>query len=339
MKTSRRGSALMLALITIVILSTLMVSFLFRIHLESDLAARARFGMKAQHLARGGQDYAKWMLLKSLRAGNEPEEDMEERFFVAAKNLQNGMAISQYEVETDGGRILISITPETGRRNVNRLSEADWEQLLENIGLPGRHHARLIACFLDWTDADEATRLLGAESDDPHYQDNELPVKNGPVDSLNELGMIKGFTRSILYGGRLDDDFYKEPEVIVSGILPLLSVYGDGSVNLNSATRDVLMTVSGIREEQVDRLIEGRWGPDQIPGTEDDGYRDAARAMAVAGLPADAGSTFSTSDLRWVRVSTVGEAGPVRKSIHAVYEFSQNQLTLLSYRESGGNAH
>ncbi|MEX2382302.1 MAG: hypothetical protein WD490_07965 [Opitutales bacterium] len=336
MSAPRTGSALMLALITIVVLSTLMVSFLFRIHLESDLAARARFGMKAGHLARGGQEYAKWMLLKALRAGNEPGEDMEERFFVATKNLQQGVAIREYEIETREGRILVSITPETSRRNVNRLSDADWEQMLENTGVPNRHHARIIACFKDWTDADEATRLLGAEADDPHYQDQELPVKNGPIDSLNELGMIKGFTKSILHGGILDD-FYDEPEARVTGILPLLSVYGDGSVNINSAAREVLMTVSGIREEQVDRLIEGRWGPDQIPGTEDDGYQDATRAMAVAGLPADAHSTFSTADLRWVRVHTVGEAGPVRKSIHAIYEFSGNQLTLLSYEESGGH--
>ncbi|MDA3875030.1 MAG: type II secretion system protein GspK, partial [Kiritimatiellae bacterium] len=332
MSASRTGSALMLALITIVVLSTLMVSFLFRIQLESDLAARARFGMKAEHLARGGQEYAKWILLKSLRAGNEPEEDMEERFFVATKNLQQGVAISEYAIETQSGRILLSITPETSRRNINQLSDADWEQMLENIGLPNRHHARLIACFKDWTDADEATLLLGAEADDPHYQDLELPVKNGPVESLNELGMIKGFTRSILHGGNLDE-FYDEPETQVTGILPLVSVYGDGSVNLNSAPRDVLMTVSGIREEQVDRLIEGRWGPDQIPGTEDDGYPNAAQAMSVAGLPADAQSTFSTSDLRWVRVSSIGESGPVRKGIHAIYEFSGNQLTLLSYQE------
>lgn len=332
MSASRNGSALMLALITIVVLSTLMVSFLFRIHLESDLAVRARFGMKAEHLARGGQEYAKWMLLKSLRAGNEPGEDMEERFFVAAKNLQQGVAIREYEIETREGRILVSITPETSRRNVNRLSDADWEQMLENTGVPSRYHARLIACFRDWTDGDDATRLLGAESDDPFYQDRNLPVKNAPIDSLSELGMIKGFTRSILHGGRLDE-FYDEPEVLVTGILPLLSVYGDGTVNLNSANREVLMTVSGIREDQVDRLIEGRWGPDGILGTEDDGYLNTAQAMAVAGLPADAQSVFSTSDLRWVRVSTIGEAGPVRKGIHAIYEFSGNQLTLLSYQE------
>jgi type II secretory pathway component PulK len=122
MSASRTGSALMLALITIVVLSTLMVSFLFRIQLESDLAARARFGMKAEHLARGGQEYAKWILLKSLRAGNEPEEDMEERFFVATKNLQQGVAISEYAIETQSGRILLSITPETSRRNIKPMT-------------------------------------------------------------------------------------------------------------------------------------------------------------------------------------------------------------------------
>jgi type II secretory pathway component PulK len=323
----------MLALMTIVILSTLMMSFLFRIHLESDLAARARFGIKAEQLAQGGQEYAKWMLTKSLRVGSQPEEDMEERFYIAAKNLQQGVAVNQYEVETREGRILLTIAPETGRRNVNQLSDADWEQMLDSTGVPSQHHARLIATFRDWTDGDDSIRLLGAETDDPFYQDQTLPVKNAPIDHLQELGMIKGFTKAVLYGGRLDE-FYDEPEVQVTGIVHLLSVYGDGTVNINSAPRDVLMTISGIREEQVDRLIEGRAGLDQIFGTEDDGYQNVGQALAPAGLPAEAQSVFSTSDLRWVRVSSIGEAGPVRIGIHATYEFNQNQFNLLSYEES-----
>src|SRR5690606_161398 len=158
----------------------------------------------------------------------EADEDTEERLFVAAKNLQRGVPVQNYVVEMSEGTIHISITPESSKRNVNRLSDPDWEQMLENSGVPDEYHAHLIAAFRDWTDEDTATRLLGAEEDDRYYQDLELPVKNEPVESLAELGMIRGFTKAVLYGGTLKD-YYEKPEIEVSGIAGLLSVYGDAT--------------------------------------------------------------------------------------------------------------
>lgn len=333
MNTQRRnGSALLLALVTLVILSALMVSFLFRIHLEAELATAYRFRVKAQSLAEAGQEYAKLMLIKSFRAGNEPEEEYSERFFLALKNLSRGMAVSGYTVEMDGGAFTLHITPEQGRRNVNTLSEADWEQMLENVGVPEELHDPLFASFQDWIDADEASRLQGAESDDPYYTDRGYPVKNARVDTIDEMLLIKGFTRAILYGGRLEEE-HEMPEVEVSGIAPLLTVYGDGRVNVNTANRDVLLTVSGLKEEDADRLIEGRTGPDEIPGTEDDGYPSTDRALAYAGLPGDVSNVFSTTDRRWVRVTSVGEAGGVRAAIWTLYEFTGRGLSVHAYRE------
>ncbi|WFB35722.1 type II secretion system protein GspK [Kiritimatiellota bacterium B12222] len=329
---SKSGSALMLALVTIVVLSALMVSFIFRVHLESDLAARARFGMKANELSQAGQEYAKWMLIKATSAGSEPEEETGETFFIATKNLQRGVAISQYEVEMEEGSIFISISPENSRRNVNKLSDPDWEQLLENSGVPEKEQAKLISAFRDWTDDDESTRLLGAEEDDPYYQDLDLPVKNADLITLDELGMIKGFTPAILYGGSLED-FYGQDDIEVTGIVSQLTVYGDEKLNLNAASKEVLMSLSGIREEQVDNLLEGRSGDDNIWGTEDDGYRDVIQALATANLSQETENLFTTADFRWVRIISIGEVGNVRRGSLAIYEFTGSEFTLLSYEE------
>jgi len=332
---SRNGSALMLALVTVVILSVWISTFLFRSHIESDLAARARFGMKADALARGGQDIAKWMILKAGQTGQNPEPGMEEAFFVAARNLQRGVAVVNYPFDTPDGTVWISIEPESSRRNVNRLSDADWEQLLGNAGVPSRHHARIIALFRDWTDGDDFTRLLGAESDDPFYQDLELPVKNAPVDHLGELSLIKGFTSALLHGGRLEE-FFDEPDTVVSGILPLLTVHGDGAVNVNSASREVLLSLSGLREEQADRLIEGRSGLDQIPGTEHDGYASAAQAMTIGGLAAENQSLFTTGPGSHVRITTFAEVGPVRRGARGIYEVQGNRFFPVTYEPLPG---
>lgn len=326
------GSALMLALVTIVLLSSLIASFLFRVHVESDLAIRHRFGFKARALSRSGVDMAAWLLATAPDAGNEPDEDQTEEQFIAAKHLQVGIAVRNYIVETEEGQLRLSIEPESGRRNVNELSDADWELILETAGLPEENIDDLIDCFRDWTDEDDATRLRGAEEVDAYYEDRNLPVKNGPVDHLDELLLIKGFTPALLYGGNLEE-FYEEPDLMVSGIAPLLTVYGSDQIQVNAASREVLMSISGIREDQVDRLLEGRLGRDGIEGTEDDGFTSAADAILAGGITADAEGLFTTEGLGIVRVTSIGEVSGVARTTEAILEINGRDMFILSTKE------
>lgn len=331
-KRNKRGSALLLALVTIVILSALMVSFIFRMHLESELASQKRFEFKAQSLAAGGQEYAKWMLSQALQSGSEEAEDMGEAHELAMLHLSSGIPLTNYPVEAEEGSIRLSILPENSWRNVNLLSDADWEQLLENSGVPLEHHAGLIAQFRDWTDEDDQSLLLGAEEDDDFYQDRELPVKNAPLTAVEELQYIKGFTSAICFGGTLEE-YYNEPDVEVTGILPLLTVYGKQSISLQSASKQVLMTLSGIREEQVDQLIEARRGIDGVEGTEDDGFQNQNQALGIANLPQNLNGAFTLADFSTVRIYSIGEVGQVRQAVEAIYEMNGRSFSLLSYRE------
>jgi hypothetical protein len=123
------------------------------------------------------------------------------------------------------------------------------------------------------------------------------------------------------------------PDVQVSGIAPLLTVYGDGRVSLNAASRDVLMTVSGLREEQVDSLLEERLGLDGEPGTEDDGFTNVNQALAAAEIPSDATEVLGLGDNSTIRVLSIGEVGGTRAATWVVYEFSRNSFNVLAYRE------
>jgi len=328
----KSGSALVLALVTIVVLSALVMSFLFQIRLESELAGRYRFRMKAQSLARAGTEYAKLLLIKSLRPGIEPEEEYGEDFFIRLQNLNRGLALTNHIHEMEDGFFSLSIQPESGRRNVNRLERADWEAMLESTGVPERLHDALIDCFLDFTDGNDLTRLNGAESDDPFYQDRGYAVKNAPLETLEELLLIKGFTRAIVHGGNLGE-FWDMPDVTVRGIAPLLTVYGDGRININTATPEVLMTLPGITESQIERILEGRLGIDGIAGTELDGFRTPQEAVAFAGLPPDAAERFVTGERRFLRVTSIGEAGGVRSAAWTIFEQTGNNLFTLFHRE------
>lgn len=330
-QTARTGSALMLALVTIVLLSSLTASFLFRVHVESDLSARHRFGAKARSLSRSGLDVAAWLLAIAPEAGNEPEEDMTEETFIAARHLQRGIAVQRYTLETGEGELRLDIRPESGRRNVNLLPDADWEIMLENAGVPEEHIDELLDQFRDWTDEDEATRLQGAEADDEYYEERELPVKNGPVDHLDELLNIKGFTRAILYGGTLEE-YYEEPDISVSGIAPLLTVYGGNRIQVNAASREILLSVSGLREGQVDRLLEGRAGTDGIFGTEDDGYRSAADAILAGGIAGGAEELFTTEARGIFRVRSTAEVSGVSRTTEVILELNGRDVFILTMK-------
>src|SRR5262249_10422864 len=54
--------------------------------------------------------------------------------------------------------------------------------------------------ILDWLDPDDSPRTSGAEND--YYQSLSQPYscKNGPLDSLEELLLVKGVTPQLLFG-------------------------------------------------------------------------------------------------------------------------------------------
>src|SRR4051794_10034462 len=58
----------------------------------------------------------------------------------------------------------------------------------------------IAASIVDWLDADDEPRTGGAESD--HYSGLNPPyrAKNGPLESLDELLLVKGVTPQLLFG-------------------------------------------------------------------------------------------------------------------------------------------
>jgi type II secretory pathway component PulK len=94
------------------------------------------------------------------------------------------------------------ITPEAGKLNLNAASEGEIERLVTEvcIELQIENAPELVACLLDWLDDDDETRSGGAEAD---YYSTLSPAyrpKNGPLDSLEELLLIKGWSSAVLYG-------------------------------------------------------------------------------------------------------------------------------------------
>ncbi len=135
------------------------------------------------------------------------------------------------------------VTPEAGKLNLNAASESEITALLTPLllELQVENASELIAGLLDWLDEDQTPRPGGGENE---YYNNLEPgynAKNGPLDTLEEILLVKGWTAAMLYGedtnrnGLLDaneDDgagsfpYYDNADGILNhGIAPYVTVW------------------------------------------------------------------------------------------------------------------
>ncbi len=141
---------------------------------------------------------------------------------------------------------------ESARLNINALVEID--KLQENagrdllMGLPGMTED-VADAILDWMDSDDEPREYGAESD--YYQglSPAYSAKNGPLDTVEELLLVRGVTPQLLFGtdtnrnGMVDASELNQGNALggtMQGALQGTSTYtpGTGSVDASQGSLD-----------------------------------------------------------------------------------------------------
>jgi len=114
----------------------------------------------------------------------------------------------------------------------------------------------IAANIIDWRDKDSipGNNGDGYGAEDGFYEGlgKKYPCKNKPIEILDELLMVKDIT----------------PELF-NKIKPYITIYGEGTVNINTAPPIVLLAL-GLEKNVVDRIIEYRAGEDGIESTFDD---------------------------------------------------------------------
>jgi general secretion pathway protein K len=235
-----RGSALIVTLLVIATLAGLTLAFSQESGVELSLAEYSRDGYKAYEAARAGAYFALALL------ANEDREELKELRKEWSTYGENPVPVELPEdVKIEGG-----IIDESGKVNVNRLIDPQGEliqgrvhqaeRLFEILGLEEFR----VPPLLDWLDKDGIERLDGAES---HYYGN-LPEPyecgNGPVATPGRLFLIKGF-----------DEIERFGEEGSKRLLDYLTVYSDGRVNINTAPREVLESLSDALDSMVSESI------------------------------------------------------------------------------------
>lgn len=338
----RAASALVIVLWIIGLLAIIVSSFAFDMQLESIITSYCRKRLKADYLAQSGLEMVKVVVQKKDRITGDKEtdaEDAEDDWYPLARALKYGGSVSGFRQPLGEGDIIIDIIPEPARRNINKLDEQDWEGVLEVARIPEELWDTLIDCFFDWTDAESPTvvRPFGAESDDYYLRlPKPYQAHNGPIETIDELLLIKGFTNEVVYGGRpAGSDPEDEPWL---GIADLLTTYGDGLVNVNAASKRVLQTLPEVDDLLADLILEERTGTQNVGGKDEDQHFKSPEDF-FARIPeanrATLANRISIASAIY-RINSIGSVQGVRRTISCIVEFNGATMNILRWQEHEG---
>lgn len=328
---SQNGSALIVALWVLLVLAILIGTFAYDMRIESEVTTYARNRYKAEFLARAGVEWARLALAKKVADPGDKgelvlEEGDDEQLAIAALNISRGVGVSGIKKELGEGSFEISMMPEEGRRNVNKLTDPDWEEILDQANVPEEQWPELIDCFNDWIDDGDAQRLNGAESDDSFYKGKGYKCKNAALDTVEELLLIKGFDEGVVFGRAAE----KPDEKPLLGIATWLTTWGEGKVNVNTASREVLMTIPDIEVESVDAIMERRPGLDGAANTLDDGIKDLGQ---IPGLTPAMTERLTVSERKYIRVVSMGSVNEVHYGVWAILQADGASSKPVFWRE------
>jgi|GEM_PF-1719833 len=229
-----------LALVSCILLMTLLIAFYLRFSGEAGLQARIdrnlNNALRARLAAKAGLSMALSMLFRDTNATDHLKEEWA---VTASQTLEKPIVL-------DGSSFTVKISDESGKMNVNLVDEEILTDLFEraDIGIIASSSLlaesiklgaarRLAQHILDYIDADSSPRPMGAEAD-AYPNPNENGPRNAQILDIRELLNIPGITRELFEGNN---------EKL--GLIDLLTVNGDGKINLNTAPRVVIEAIPG----------------------------------------------------------------------------------------------
>ncbi len=298
---SKDGLALVTTLLVTAILVTMVTEFVYGVYISTSRVANFRDSQRAAVLAATGVEMARAVFEKIVK--ERPHMTMGEDGLVFTQS-EGDMKVSIRVVDERARLSAKIVYRDTGLFVDNQKDE--YSRLLERLGLDSD---LLVDTLSDWMDADEEPRTYGAEGAD-YYSVLPRPYKpkNGYPDTKEELLLVKGYNK----------DVYKT-------ISPYITVYTDGLININTAPKEVLMSLADeVTEELAGELIDYR---KETP------FKDVSDIMKVPGFETIGirlqDRIAVTSDT--YRVFSRAEVGDAVREVEAVFTTGRG---ILYWRET-----
>lgn len=294
-----KGLALVITLLVTAILTAVVTELVYAVYLHTSIAHFYKDSQRASLLAQAGFEGAVSQLRETLKGRSY--------FYLDRPSMA---------FESDEGIVEVRVSDEQGKVGIN--------QLVYSNGLTNEEYYRIYTRFLkrlgldesladtmaDWIDIDDEPRQNGAEGF--YYKRLPRPYtpRNGYMDSVGELPMIKGY----------DQKAFKSLEALVT-------TYTDGLININTAPREVLFALSDEMDEGlVDGIIRYR---ERVP------FKDKADILKVPGFETlgfglQGRITVTSKTFRVFSMVTVNEA--VRE-VEAIVQIDGGRDRIRYWRE------
>lgn len=162
------------------------------------------------------------------------ELDADEQLLLRYKGFTEGVAAAATDQPLGDGTYSWRVSDEDGLVNINKALRPVLENLLRQCGMEfGAERDTVIDSILDWRDTNRDHRLNGAEEDYYRALDPPYSSKDGPIDVVEELLLVRGVTARLYAGGEADG--HREP-----GLRDLVSPRAPDSPNPWTAPQEVL---------------------------------------------------------------------------------------------------
>ncbi len=245
-----RGVAIIIAVAIIGIIVILTLQFNKSMMSELYAAANLNDGIKLEYVARSGFNCALAVIRedgKETDTLHDTWADSEDYSVYSAQLFEEGLF--SVEISDLAGKIQINnLVGPDGNYDTNQKGLLIRLLTSEGFNMDADEAEDITDAIKDWIDKDDEVTRFGAE--DPYYRSFDPPYacRNYPLESLDDLLLIKGITRELYYG--VDGG---------PGINDYLTVHGEGRVNINTADPMILKILSDDMDQQmVEEIIAYR---------------------------------------------------------------------------------
>jgi len=282
LRQRRDGIALIIVMIAVISLSILAGIYAYSMKVEAKLAMNTNNDADLEWMGRSAVEKAKSVLALDMKMNQTDSSDDiwaggtggpgATNFSPADWNMQS-LPLGKGSISVE-----IPMIDLESKANINMADDTLLEQALILMGVDAGQSPTIVNSIRDWIDPDKNTRIDGAESDYYESYDPPFEAKNGPIDDLSELLLVKGINENPdLYwgpsaGGQMPSRVQKNPRTRLGfnadvpiypvGLKDLFTPISSGRINLNTASAAVLQLIPGIDERSAQEIIRLRAGPE-----------------------------------------------------------------------------
>ena len=306
----RAGIALIIVMVIVVVFAILAGGLAYSMKVETKLARNSNWDTELEWLGRSGIELAKFFLSQSGQGGQQYDA-LNQRWAGGTGETNEVLdAFSLTDNQLGHGKFSVKIVDADRKFNIN-LAVATPEIVNQGLILMGVDAAdapHVVNAIADWADRDHDPRVGSTDTESDYYLHLRPPyaAKDGPIDDLTELMMIKGITPNMFYGSGgggapsglpVSNRFNQRPgeePVYPVGFQDLFTTISGRFININTASANVLQLIPAVDGNLAQAIITTRNGPDGAEGDEDDmPFRSIGELANVPGMTPDIAQLFS----------------------------------------------